>query len=573
MNTKPLQLNFAAGELSPRFLCRTDIEAYAAGVWEMTNMYPLSQGPATSRMGNDVETVVHADRFIGRLFAFPVSDTKGYVVMINDDQVCLIWDPVNGSTKALFGSAEMVASYASQAVIDEVQVEISPGGTEMYFFHKSYGTRVITYDRAADTFTHALVTWTGQTASLFWPGTGFFYEGRLWVGGFSGNGTYGPNVFLASASGSYTDMTINASPTASQALSFTMSRYTAIHWIAGMRQLMIGTDRGEFVVESTDDDVIHAANINVRQQSQHGSKRIDPLLIGNNILFASPDGRKLRDTGYRWTEDAWVARDLTYVSEHLTKDGAELLHIAWAPDPENLLYAVTADGNLLIAIYEWNNNVIGWSRHNTNGTFLDVCVLPLGGTSKVFFLTRRPVVASNYLFIESTDVNTDHFLDCCKRIDQASSTTVTGLDNYEDQTVQVLVGETQAWHPDCEVQGGSITLQAPATVVHVGYAFTRRLVTMPLDASTQGGAATGTMKRRVKTSVRMLESIVPTIDGNPPADRSPSTPMDQREPAKTQDKEVVNLGWDLWAQAVVEQQKAMPLTVLGIYGDAALESL
>ena len=580
MNIKPLQQNFAAGEISSRFLCRIELEAYRAGVAEMLNMFPLSQGPVTSRFGTQYQTDVLGNE--GRLFAFPVDDFKGYVIAIGNQEQIVVWDPIGETVKATFTSADGVANYGNNAW--KINVEISPAGTEMYIFCIDAQTRVINYNRSTDVFTHAVVDWTGQTNSQFKPGCGFYFEGRLWVGAFDGSGTYGANAFLASASGTSTNMTINASPGPADALSFTMSRYSRVRWISGLRQLMVGTDRGEFVVESVDNDVISAGNIRVRQQSQHGSKLLEPASVGNNILFVSPDGRKLRDTGYRWTEDAWVARDLTYVSEHITQIGL-IKEVHWAPDPENLLYCPLDSGHLLIAIYEWNNNVVGWARAETNGDYISSCVLTYAGTSYAFFLTKRAFEGGTKMRLEIEGY--DHYLDCAKR-EYGNGNQINEAFHLQGQTVQVVTNDDQAWHPDVVISDGGpqgptnpdnlpaghANLVRSVDNVIYGYAYPRRLVTMPLDLMIQSGSATATQKRRYRIRVRTKDSVPPIINGNVPADRTPSTPMGTREPTRPyEDHQAHDLGWDVYAPVVVEQPKPVPLTILGIFGDAALESL
>lgn len=73
-----------------------------------------------------------------------------------------------------------------------------------------------------------------------------------------------------------------------------------------------------------------------------------------------------------------------------------------------------------------------------------------------------------------------------------SATEITGLDHLEGETVKVITDG--AVHPDETVSGGAITLDAPATVVHVGLGYTGRYTSMPIEAGgLRGPAQTRTM--------------------------------------------------------------------------------
>lgn len=84
-------------------------------------------------------------------------------------------------------------------------------------------------------------------------------------------------------------------------------------------------------------------------------------------------------------------------------------------------------------------------------------------------------------------------------------TSVGGLGHLEGQTVDVLIDG--ASHPRRVVTGGIITLQNPASVVHVGLPAPCKMRTMRVEGGSAQGTAQGKMKRSNLVTVRMKDSL------------------------------------------------------------------
>ena len=88
---------------------------------------------------------------------------------------------------------------------------------------------------------------------------------------------------------------------------------------------------------------------------------------------------------------------------------------------------------------------------------------------------------------------------------QLSATTVTGLYHLEGKTVSICLDG--ATHADKTVSGGSVTLDAPGGIVHVGLRYTSTLQTMRIEAGGGDGPAQGKTKRIHRVAFRLLDSI------------------------------------------------------------------
>lgn len=451
------------------------------------------------------------------------------------------------------------------AELTTLQVGMPPGEDTMYFVSRTQAPQELKYDRTTDTWSFGAVSFTSSPWSAGdYPGSIAFFQGRMWLGGTPSM----PEQFWGSKSADYTNLTTGANP--DDALSFTMANKGIIQWMAGTKNLLIGTEYGEYICES-DSGTIIPGDIGVNQQSAYGSAQIQPVQIGNHLLYVSSDGRKVREMGYKWTEDGWTSRDITYVSEHITK-GNLIQDIVFAQNPDNLILATTQTGDLIGAVYERGNDVVGWFRIQTTGRVTGISSVDLRGNSIVSMAVNREVQSTSHIYRETFGVYKKQ-VDSFVLIPEVTSPYTVTVPHLADQTVNVVVDG--AIHPDITLDSsGEGTLEWGGSEVLIGLPFTATLNTLPLATVLQIGQSTlAHTKRYNKIFVRLFESYYPVINGTRPPTRHPSTPMDTAEPAITGDIKVTNLGWSSDAQITIEQDLPLATNVAGIFGEAAEELL
>jgi hypothetical protein len=333
-----------------------------------------------------------------------------------------------------------------------------------------------------------------------------------------------------------------------------------------MKDLLVGTDNSEFTL-SSEGGVITPSDIVIEPQSAYGSLAAAPLQVGNQALYISSDGRKVRAMGYRFEESGWVSTDLTFASEHITVDG--LYSMTWAQNPENLILAEENAGKMVGCTYDKSNTIIGWHKHTFAGyQAIAIASLRFSGTDRVFIAlwdTAESVVRV-CLFGALTD---DEVYTDCSQIAAWSParTVITGLDHLNGKTVQVVADG--ALHPDRVVSGGQITLQSPAAHTVIGTGFTCRLRTMPFDFGDAQGATETRLKKVTKVYVRVQAGVRPVINGVRPPTRKPLTPMNTRDPIESDDFQVLNMGWNRRETIIIEEPLPLPLRIISVFGEMA----
>lgn len=449
--------------------------------------------------------------------------------------------------------------------IEDIQFDQPPSEDKMYFvsgatplYDLSYNAVTKTWSFVETVLTGAPSEWTGDN----WPSSITFFQSRLWLGG-------APNeqeTFIGSKTNDFVNFTIGTN--ANDAVQATLDVRGKIEWMQGSRNLLIGTENGENIIVS-EGPVVKSGDIRVENQSSYGSKNLQAESVGNQVMYTSPDGRKVREMGYQWTDEGWVSRDITFTSEDITMNN-RVREIRWAQNPENLLVCVTEEGNFLTCTYERSYDVVGWAPHTTDGSVLSVATVDWNGRSQVWFLVQRENENGAFLSIETFD-QTD-YMD--SYIEQSSD------DPTQDFSVPHLAGRTVqvttdgAVHPDVTLDSaGNGTVQRPASVIKAGLQYISRAKTLPFNFGSTNGSGLPWNKRWNKVYVSLLESELPKINGVRPPDRTPSTPMDTREPAITDFIQVTQLGHDLNAFIEIEQELPVGCTINAIFGEVGQDQL
>ena len=195
-----------------------------------------------------------------------------------------------------------------------------------------------------------------------------FFEQRLVFAGTTNQ----PQTIFFSRSGDYENMDANIGGTVADddAIIYTIAsnQVNAIRFMTATRTLIIGTAGGEFTVSGGGtDNAITPTNILIKKQSNHGSANVDAIAVGNATLFLQRAKRKIRELAYNFDVDGYIAPDMTILAEHITEGGVS--QIAYQQEPNQIIYAVRGDGELIGLTYQREQQVTAWHRQVFGGKF------------------------------------------------------------------------------------------------------------------------------------------------------------------------------------------------------------
>lgn len=449
----------------------------------------------------------------------------------------------------------------------QVQTAQPPGGYQMYFVQRDHPPYVLTHNAISHAWTFTTVSFTSPPAEWVagnYPGAITFFQGRMWLAGTNDE----PEQMWGSKSGDYTNFTTGS--LADDALDLPLDKAGEIVWLVGARNLLVGTVNSENILVS-EGAVLKPGDASVEEQSKYGSERVQPIQIGNKILYLTADGMKIRDMGFEWTKDSWSSRDLMWIAEDLGKN-SRLLRGTWVQTPESLLIFLRQNGTALIGQYDDDLDLYGWSVANSPcERICDINSLTTFGLPTLFVLSLlNPGDTSMILQYEPPGAG-DVFMDFTEILTPQPPATqvtqITGLTRLANKTVGVVVDG--AIHPDRTLDSNGDDpdpLQFAADeFVYVGLKYEGQITTLPPVTGLQGGTDRTFIKHHARIFLDLLDSSVPIIQGDRPPTRHPVTPMGQREPFQTGLIHVGDLGNDRDAQVTIVQDLPLKCVIRGIY--------
>lgn len=415
------------------------------------------------------------------------------------------------------------------------------------------------------------------SASGDYPGAVSYFEQRRV---FAGTLNAPQNIWMTK-SGTEANMSYSLPTMDDDRIAFRVAAREAntIRHIVPLTQLMLLTGAAEWRVTSVNSDAITPNTISVRPQSYVGASNVQPLIINNSLLYGAARGGHIRELGYNWQSNGFISNDISLRAAHLF-DTFTITDMAFAKAPYPVAWFVSSTGKLLGLTYVPDHQIGAWHQHETDGAFESCAVVAEGDEDFLYCVVKRTINGSQKRYIERLHsrqfiAQADaFFVDCGLTYDGAETSTISGLGHLEGKTVSIL-GDG-AVQPQKVVSGGSITLDYPASVVHVGLPYAADLETLPVALALKDGSfAQGHLKNVNKLWLRVLRSS--GIFAGPDADHLVEAKQRTTErygsppELKTDEIELtLTPTWEATGTLYVRQADPLPLTVVSLSAEVAL---
>lgn len=308
-------------------------------------------------------------------------------------------------------------------------------------------------------------------------------------------------------------------------------RVDPINWISEQERLLVGTAGQEWMIFAGQDAAIAPTNITAKPTSFVPALNVQAAEIAEETFFLDTTGREVYGLSFSFDANKYVSQLLTIFADHILKSPG--IQVAYQRRPYSTLWVVRSDGRLASLGYNRQQEVLGWTQHILGGAFgsgdavvESIAIIPgaVDATQvndsderdEVWLVVKRTINGSTKRYLEvmetmlegpyREDYDTEadwwaavrtaqeggFYVDCGITYDSSSTSTITGLDHLEGQSVAVLAdGKVQA---SKTVASGQITLDVAASVVQAGLAYTLKYESLKLAA----GAAIGTAVNKVK---------------------------------------------------------------------------
>ena len=493
--------------------------------------------------------------------ASPAATIEAEALNSVDYHIRITWPAVSGASEyRIYKKKTGVFGFIGRGSKDDTITETT---TLQYYDDKNIG---------ADTEDTPIEHKNPFDGSGNYPSQVFFHQQRL---GFAATANRPITIWL-SRTGDFESMASSVPPKDDDAIEVTLAATQAnrIVWLQPDRNaLAFGTEGSEWTLQSSEGVVLTPSTVSFQLQTTNGGEgTVSALSVGGGVLYVQRGSGAVREFAYNYSADKYLGQDLTLLARHIIKD-RDITAWAYQQEPCSTLWCVLSDGTFAGLTYMKEQDVIGWHRHTTDGSILDVAVIPGTPDDQVWFLVRRTAgvfIERLESFFDSDNLDDAFFLDSALHYSGEAADTFSGLGHLSGRTVQVFAdgGTIDGLTVSA---GGKLKLKSPAKSVHIGLPYTSRVIPNLPEVQTQQGWTL--MHNRKISAVRVRTyrsmSFLAGIAGNlsPIVDRHIRGGAFSVRPFFS-DGTDLNMetcgGWSSESPLVFEVSSATPLTILAI---------
>ena len=295
---------------------------------------------------------------------------------------------------------------------------------------------------------------------------------------------------------------------------------------------------------------------------------------------------------WSFNEDSYVSLNASLISSHLLNDIRSIATIrGTATDISDFVYVVNGDGTVAVMNSMRHEDIMGWTKWTTQGTFEDVAVVD----KETYFLVER----EGEIFIEmiTEGTYTDHNVaimgtapttynvvygpdnvvfngDNVTWTDFSTGVAVTQITtNYKevllDMTFRVIADGSimpDATFVDDGTDLNHVEISRDAYALEVGLDYDVVVKTLPLNVDTSENGPIVNLRKRVNRVILNLhESLGVYVMHNYLSDRQFTVVLDEAPEPFTGVHEIYLFGYtDRLVEVTVTQQNPLPFVLLGI---------
>jgi hypothetical protein len=343
-----------------------------------------------------------------------------------------------------------------------------------------------------------------------WPSAVALFDGRLWWSGKGKEWGSVPDDYE-----NFDPETEGDSGPIERSIGYGPIDY--INWLLPLQRLIVGTAGAEISIRSSAFDApLTPTDFTQRNCSTQGSAPVPPVIMDSRAMFVQASRQRLFELLYNVEANDYGSKDLCRFNPDIAGKSGSLVRLAVARQPDTRVYAVRADGQVAVLLYQPDEQVMAWTRlvsDAASGTVENVYTLPGDEQTAVYFITKRTINGSTKRFHEKVALGSKcdgspdaHLSDCHVIYSGSSATVMTGLSHLEGQEVVVWgYGAGATTGKDLgtyTVASGQITLSEAVTNACIGLAYEARFKSAKLAYGGQLGTAL--MQRKIINGLGLL---------------------------------------------------------------------
>lgn len=193
-----------------------------------------------------------------------------------------------------------------------------------------------------------------------YPACVAFYQQRLYFARSNSS----PQTIWATMIGVYNQMLRSEPPNDDDAFEHILAarRMDEIRAIVPLNSLIVLTADSEWALNGPSGGAITPTAVEARPISFRGCSWLDPIVIGNRVLYVDRTGRSVRELVDDGNGSVSGDNALTVLASHLL-EGRYIRSWCHQPNPDSIIWAVRDDGKLLSLTYLPEHEIWAWALH------------------------------------------------------------------------------------------------------------------------------------------------------------------------------------------------------------------
>lgn len=265
----------------------------------------------------------------------------------------------------------------------------------------------------------------------------------------------------------------------------------AINGLVAFKKLLAFTSASVWSVGPISGSALTPTSIQTDVEEYSGSANVNPMVSGSEAIYVQADNEVIKTIGYKFETDGFAGSETNILAKHLF-EGHTVVKMAYQRRPNNVIWVLRDDGVLLGMTYMAEQEVVAWTRHDTDGEIESICVIPSETSDELWLVVNR----DNGKFIEKMDGRRQHDIDEHIFMDSfttvVSSTTVISAEHLANHIVNII-GDGVLLDTMTVSASGTLAMSSSYSVAQVGIAYNADLGTLSIDNATREGTIQGSM--------------------------------------------------------------------------------
>lgn len=229
-----------------------------------------------------------------------------------------------------------------------------------------------------------------------------------------------------------------------------------INWAQSDERLLVGTPGFEATIQANEfDGALTPTVYTSRKPSRRGCADLESASHHAGVFYIQRSGKRIYEMSIPSSETKYRSRNVSRLNPNACRSG--VVRLAVQLQPETRLYAVLADGSMVVLSYEIDDDVVAFTTMNIpGGLFEDVCVLPDTDQDDVYVIVNR---GGQRYHMRMGKEESQESVNSCTLLDYykvltGSISSITGATHLASTTVQVWTDGVR--HADVTLDGSGV---------------------------------------------------------------------------------------------------------------------